>query len=123
MIAAGPASARVATEAAGRVYLGRRPTMPAHKTGRKLTRSHTTVTEKAREVVATLERLPEVAKISLGIIKQIGLGKPAVKYHPITGGFRCVVRGNVSIQDVWVYVRGGAAELLAVQAKIDALFV
>lgn len=96
--------------------------MPAHKTGRKLTRSHTTVTEKAREVVTMLERVAEVSKISLGIIKQIGLGKPAVKFHPITGGFRCIVRGNVSIQEVWVYVRGDAAEVLAVQAKISALF-
>lgn len=96
--------------------------MPAHKTGRKLTRSHTTITEKAKEVVTMLERLPEVTKISLGIIKQIGLGKPAVKVHPITGGFRCTIRGNVSIQEVWVYVRGDAAAVLAVQARIDALF-
>ena len=97
--------------------------MPAHKTGRKLTRSHTTITEKAKEVVTLLERLPDVTKISLGIIKQIGLGKPAVKFHPITGGFRCVVRGNTSIQDVWVYVRGEAPQRLAVQAKVTALFV
>lgn len=95
--------------------------MPAHKTGRKLTRSHTTITEKAKEVVTLLERLPEVTKISLGIIKQIGLGKPAVKYHPITGGFRCTIRGNVSIQEIWVYVRGDA-DTLAVQASVDALF-
>jgi hypothetical protein len=96
--------------------------MPTHKTGRKLTRSHTTLTEKAKEVVTMLERLPEITKISLGIIKKIGLGKPAVKYHPITGGFRCTIRGNVSIQEVWVYARGDAAELLAVQARISALF-
>lgn len=96
--------------------------MPAHKTGRKLTRSHTTLIEKARDVVTMLERLPDVSKISLGIIKQIGLGKPAVKFHPITGGFRCIVRGNVSIQELWVYLRGDAAQVLDVQAKIQALF-
>lgn len=96
--------------------------MSAHKTGRKLTRSHTTLTDKAGEVVATLERLPEVTKISLGIIKQIGLGKPAVKFHPITGGFRCVVRGNTSLQEIWVYVRGEAAQVLAVKAQVSALF-
>ena len=44
--------------------------MPSHKTGRKLTRSHTTIIEKARDVVTMLERLPDVTKISLGIIKQ-----------------------------------------------------
>lgn len=96
--------------------------MPSHKTGRKLTRSHTTITEKAMEVVSMLEPLPEVSKISLGIIKQIGLGKPAVKFHPITGGFRCTIRGNVSIQEVWIYLREGQAQVLAVQAKISALF-
>lgn len=96
--------------------------MPAHKTGRKLTRSHTTLIEKARDVVTMLERLPDVSKISLGIIKQIGLGKPAVKFHPITGGFRCIVRGNVSIQELWVYLRGDEAQVLDVQAKIQALF-
>ncbi len=96
--------------------------MPAHKTGRKLTRSHTTLIEKARDVVTMLERLPDVSKISLGIIKQIGLGKPAVKFHPITGGFRCIVRGNVSIQELWVYLRGDEAQVLDVQTKIQALF-
>jgi hypothetical protein len=96
--------------------------MPAHKTGRKLTRSHTTITEKAKEVVTMLERLPEVTKISLGMIKQIGLGKPAVKFHPITGGFRCIVRGNTSIQEVWVYVRGDEPQRLDVQAKVNAMF-
>jgi len=96
--------------------------MPAHKSGQKLTRSHTTLTEKAKEVVTTIERSPAVTKISLGIIKQIGLGRPSVKFHPITGGFRCIVRGNTSIQEVWVYVRGDEADLLAVQASITALF-
>jgi hypothetical protein len=96
--------------------------MPAHKTGRKLTRSHTTIIEKARDVVTMLERQPDVTKISLGIIKQIGVGKPAIKFHPITGGFRCTVRGNVSLQEIWVYLRGDEAQALAIQAKIQALF-
>lgn len=96
--------------------------MPSHKSGRKLTRSHTTLIEKARDVVTMLERLPDVTKISLGIIKQIGLGKPAVKFHPITGGFRCVVRGNVSLQEIWVYHRGDEAQALDIQVKIQALF-
>lgn len=97
--------------------------MPSHKSGRKLTRSHTTLIEKARDVVTMLERLPDVTKISLGIIKRIGLGKPAVKFHPITGGFRCIVRGNTSIQEVWVYVRGDEPQRLDVQAKVTAMFV
>lgn len=95
--------------------------MPSHKTGRKLTRSHTTITEKAKEVVTLLEPLPEVTKISLGIIKQIGLGKPTIKFHPITGGFRCIIRGNTSIQEIWVYVRADAP-VLDIQARVTALF-
>ncbi len=74
---------------------------PTHK---KLTRSHTSAIEKAQEVIALIQRLPQVTKISLGIIKHIGVGKPTVKFHDITGGFKAVIRGNISIQEIWVYL-------------------
>ena len=45
-----------------------------------------------------------------------------MKFHPISGGFRCTLRGNVSIQEVWVYVRGDEAQVVAVQAKISDMF-
>lgn len=80
--------------------------MPSHQHGKKITRSHTSAIEKTRDVLSVIERLLEVSKISLGIIKHIGVGKPTVKFHPITGGFKAVIRGNISIQEVWIYIKG-----------------
>ncbi len=88
---------------------------PTHK---KLTRSHTSAIERVQEVVALIQKLPEVSKISLGIIKHIGVGKPTVKFHPITGGFRAIIRGNISIQEIFVYTKNPSD----VQKNIKGLF-
>ncbi len=87
-------------------------------THKKITRSHTSAIEKADEVVALIQNMPAVSKISLGIIKHIGVGKPAVKFHAITGGFKAVIRGNISIQEIFVYTKDEAG----VQKKIQAIF-
>ncbi len=87
-------------------------------TYKKLTRSHTSAIERVQEVVALIQKLPEVSKISLGIIKHIGVGRPAVKFHEITGGFRAVIRGNISIQEIFVYTKDSSR----VQKKIKGLF-
>lgn len=88
---------------------------PDHK---KITRSHTSAIEKAADVIAVIQKLPSVTKISLGIIKHIGVGKPTVKFHPITGGFKAVIRGNISIQEIFVYTK----EPDAIQKTIKGLF-
>lgn len=90
----------------------------AKATHKKITRSHTSVIEKAEEVVLMAKNLPEVSKIALGIIKHIGVGKQAVKFHPITGGFKATIRGNISIQEIFIYTKDEAG----VQKKIKALF-
>ena len=90
----------------------------AKATHKKITRSHTSAIEKADEVVSLIQKLPEVTKISLGIIKHIGVGKPAVKFHPITGGFKAVIRGNISIQEIFVYTK----DEVGVQKRIKSLF-
>ncbi len=87
-------------------------------THKKITRSHTSTIEKAEEVVAMIQKLPEVTKISLGIIKHIGVGKPTVKFHEITGGFKAVIRGNISIQEIFVYTKDPSG----VQKRIKGLF-
>ena len=46
--------------------------MAKHKTGGKITTSHTSIIDAALPVVEAAEKLPEVTKISLGIIKQVG---------------------------------------------------
>ena len=73
------------------------------KSPKKLTRSHTSAIEKVEQLLPTLQKSPLVTKISLGIIKHIGVGKPAIKFHLINGGFKMVVRGNISVQEVFVY--------------------
>ncbi|MCF7865479.1 MAG: DUF2103 domain-containing protein [Candidatus Pacebacteria bacterium] len=88
---------------------------PTHK---KITRSHTSAIGKAEEVVALIQKIPAVTKISLGIIKHIGVGKPTVKFHVITGGCKAVIRGNISIQEIFVYTK----EVEFVQNKIKGCF-
>ncbi len=68
-----------------------------------MTRSHTSAIEKVQQLLPVLQKTPLVTKISLGIIKHIGVGKPAIKFHTITGGFKMVVRGNISVQEVFIY--------------------
>jgi hypothetical protein len=54
-------------------------------------------------LVDFLQECSEVTKISLGLIKNIGKGQPGLKFHPVTGGWRIVVRGNVSLQEIVIY--------------------
>lgn len=77
--------------------------MPPHRAGGKLTRSHTTLIDAAVPLVDLLQDRDDVTKISLGIIKSIGKGVPGLKFHPVTGGWKVVVRGNVSLQEMVVY--------------------
>jgi hypothetical protein len=77
--------------------------MPLHRAGGKLTRNHTTLIDAAAPLVDFLQECSEVTKISLGLIKNIGKGQPGLKFHPVTGGWRIVVRGNVSLQEIVIY--------------------
>ena len=52
--------------------------------------------------------MDEVSKISLGIIKQINIGKPRIKFLPINGGVKAVIRGNASIQEIFIYTNAPA---------------
>jgi hypothetical protein len=70
---------------------------------KKLTRSHTTLIDSAIDVVKCAVEMPEVSKVSLGIIKKLSVGKPRIKFLPITGGIKAVVRGNVYIQEIFIY--------------------
>jgi len=81
--------------------------MPRHKTGRKITTSHTSIIDAAVPVVEAAEKLSEVTKISLGIIKQVGKasrgGQQRLKFLPIVGGWKITIRGSATIQEVYVY--------------------
>jgi len=77
--------------------------MGIHRAGGKITRSHTTLIDQAAVIVDAIHDRPEVTKISLGMIANIGRGKPNVKFLPATGGFRVVVRGKSSKQEIFIY--------------------
>ena len=77
--------------------------MPLHRAGGKLTSAHTTLIDAAVPVVDFLQACPLVSKISLGLIKNIGKGLPGMKFHPVVGGWKITVRGNVSLQELVVY--------------------
>lgn len=73
------------------------------KIGSKVTASHTTMTEAGEEVTRHAEKLDQVTKISLGAIKRAHGGRRGIKFLPINGGIKAVVRGNGAVQDLFLY--------------------
>ena len=76
-----------------------------HKSGGKITASHSTVIDAAVPIVEAAEKMPDVSKISLGIIKQAGKGRTQrrIKFLPITGGWKLTIRGSTSVQEIFIY--------------------
>ena len=72
---------------------------------KKLTRSHTSLIEAAEDVIKYATEMFEVSKVSLGVIKQISVGKKRIKFLPITGGIKAIIRGNASIQEIFIYTK------------------
>ena len=73
--------------------------------GGKITASHGSMTETASEVVSLASRLPLVTKISLGEIRHVPKGRRDIKFLPITGDIKAVVRGNGAIQHIYLYTK------------------
>ena len=70
----------------------------------KITGSHSSAIEAAIPVLKKADKIDEVTKISLGIIKVINrANNRSIKFSPIIGGIRAVVRGNISIQEIYIY--------------------
>jgi len=78
--------------------------MPKHMTGKKISKSHTTLIEAAIPIAKALEKMPEVKKIAFGKIpKPINNGRHHLKIdNEPNGGLRLTVRGNRSIQTIYV---------------------
>ncbi len=77
-----------------------------HLSGGKYTASHTTVIQAAGAPARAAAALDCVTKISLGLIKSLHNGPPALKF--IEDGPGCLlvkVRGRRSLQEVRVYTR------------------
>ncbi len=82
--------------------------MPKHLAGGKITSSHTTVIDEAERIIKTAQELPEITKISLGIIKQIGTGERKILFTETPSGFLVKIRGGVTIQEIRVYTKDPA---------------
>lgn len=90
-----------------------------HLSGGKFTASHTTVIEAAVAPAQAAAGLDCVSKISLGLIKTLRSGPPAIKFTEEGPG--CVlakVRGARSLQEIRVYT----SDQQAVKAAMQAVF-
>jgi len=87
----------------------------------KYTASHTTVIEAAEMPVRAAAGLDCVSKVSLGLIKTLRNGPPAIKF--IDEGPSCLlvkVRGVSSLQEVRVYHKDKNAVIAAMSAAFPA---
>jgi len=71
----------------------------------KITDSHSTLTDTSILVVNEAGKYPEVSKIGIANITHVGGGRKSLKFLPITGGIKAVVRGSGSVQDVYIYTK------------------
>lgn len=96
-----------------------RPT--GHLSGGKYTASHTTVIDAAIPPTQAAAQLDCVSKISLGLIKTLRNGPPAIKFVEESPGCLLVkVRGGSSLQEVRVYTKDKEAVIHAMTAAFPA---
>jgi len=89
--------------------------------GGKITNSHSTLTETAEKLVYEAIKLPLISKISIANITHVGGGRRSLKFLPITGGVKAVVRGSGSVQEIYIYTDKSAEteeELQKIFSKI-----
>jgi len=76
-----------------------------HRSGKKITKSHSSIIDAAIPLIDHATRMSEIEKISLGTIKQIGTGTPRLKFTALNGGMKMTVRGRVTTQDIFIYTK------------------
>lgn len=95
--------------------------LSGHLSGGKYTASHTTVIEAAEMPARAAAALECVSKVSLGLIKTLRNGPPAIKFTD--EGPSCLlvkVRGVSSLQEVRVYHKDKGAVVAAMTAAFPA---
>ncbi len=92
-----------------------------HLSGGKYTSSHTTVIEAAELPARAAAQLECVTKISLGLIKTLRNGPPAIKFVDEGPGCLLVkVRGGSALQEVRVYSKDKNAVIAAMTAAFPS---
>lgn len=71
--------------------------------GPKFNGRHSTVIPGAISAVVAARECEHVTKIALGVITPIRVGKPHLKFSPVSGGLKMQVRGANAVQVFWVY--------------------
>lgn len=71
--------------------------------GGKITNSHSTLTEVAEKLVYEAIKSPLISKIGIANITHVGGGRKNLKFLPITGGIKAIVRGSGSVQELYIY--------------------
>ncbi len=71
--------------------------------GGKITNSHSTLTETAEKLVCEAVKSTLISKIGIANITHVGGGRKSLKFLPITGGIKAVVRGSGSVQEIYIY--------------------
>lgn len=70
-----------------------------------ITDSHSTLTDTAQDIVEILSKDKEVTKVGIGYITHVRGGRRDIKFSPINGGFKAVVRGSGAVQELYVYTK------------------
>jgi len=69
----------------------------------KITDSHSTLTDTAKEVMTMVTRYEEVTKVGIGFITHVRGGRRDIKFLPISGGIKAMVRGSGAVQELYIY--------------------
>ena len=74
-----------------------------HLAGKKIAKSHSTITESAGEIIKLIQSHPLVTKIVTGEIKVIKAGPTRIKITRIPAGLQLMIRGHNSRQKIFLY--------------------
>ncbi|OQB06567.1 MAG: hypothetical protein BWY19_00154 [bacterium ADurb.Bin212] len=91
--------------------------------GKKISSSHSTVTEASAKTIKLIYNCPEVYKISLGIIAKCNSsrGDLNVKIKDTLSGVELTVRGRADKQKVYVYISDPNQNRDIVRDKLTSL--
>jgi hypothetical protein len=88
--------------------------------GAKTNRNHHTTIKEAVNAIKVAKECPHVTKISLGLIKPITPlrgAAPHLKFIEMSGGLRMQVRGQESVQFIWLYTTAPAETITFINER------
>lgn len=88
--------------------------------GKKIAGSHTTLIEAAYKIVSQLDRDDRVKKLSLGLIRKARplRGEQNFKLLPTAAGFELIIRGNIYVQTIYIYLEEQERDRIEMAKKI-----